>query len=171
MKIRFRIPDRRYVYVFNVKPESEVIPSFWIGKVGFSADDEKRAADIERSIFEKYGVRVKLVRWIRVKVFWYRGIEKAVHNVLKVYKTQRFRDANGGTEFFWTFNALAGLLVYVVLWGLGLKCAVWIGIGVMGIPRPVDMCICVLFLAAFEYAVMAVLIYAAYLGGVTLIGL
>lgn len=163
MKKLFRIPDRRYVYVFNVRPENDVIPSFWIGKVGFSADDEKRAADIERSIFEKYGVRVKLVRWIRVKVFWYRGIEKAVHNVLNIYRTQIFRDASGGTEFFWTFNALAGLLVYVVLWWLGLNCAVWIGIGVMGIPRPVDMCICVLLLAAFEYACLGGAIYAGYL--------
>lgn len=171
MKIRFRLPDRRYVYVFNVHPVNSLIPFLWMGKVGFSGDDETRAADIERSIFERCGVQVKLVRAIRVKVFWYRGIEKAVHTALSHLQSDRFRASNGGSEYFRTLNVLTGLLVYVALWGLGLKCAVWVGIIVMAIPRPVDMCIFVFLLAAFEYAVMAAVIYAAWLGGITLIGI
>lgn len=171
MKFPFRLPDRRYVYVLNVTPTNSLIPFLWIGKVGFSVDADVRAADVERSIWQTTGLQVRVRRFFRVRVFWYRAIEKAIHNVLRPYRSKRFEAANGGTEFFTVLNVVSGLCAYCALWSIGVPCASWLALCVMLLPLPLDFALFVILLAAFEYAVMAALIYAAWLGGITLIGI
>lgn len=170
MKIRFRIPDRRYVYVLNVTPVNSLIPFLWIGKVGFSVDADVRAADVERSIWQTTGLQVRVRRFFGVRVFWYRGIEKAIHNVLKPYRSKRFEAANGGTEFFTVRNVITALCAYCGLWSIGIPCASWLALCVMFLPLPLDFALFIALLAAFEYAVIAVMIYMAWMGGITLIG-
>lgn len=134
-------------------------------KVGISAAPEMRAADIEASILEKYGDSVQLVRVLCVRLFLYRGVEKAVHRFISMLPCRAYRNASGGTEFFITLNPLLGLLVMLLLYCLNVKYPPLLAILVGVIPLPLDMCLLVLLLAAVEYAA---LIAAAYLGWIAL---
>ena len=165
-----RLPDRRFVYVLNVSPRNSLIPFLWIGKVGFSVDADVRAADIERSIWQTTGMQVRVRRLFRVRVFMYRAIEAAIHTVIRPYRSSRFEGASGGTEFFRVFNLVSGLLCYCLFYAYSLPCAGWLALCVMVLPWPVDFVLFVLILAAVEYALYCVAIYAAYVGGIALIG-
>ena len=171
MKLRFPSFERRYVYVLNVKPRGGLIPFLWIAKVGFSVDADLRAADVERSIWQKTGQNVLVLPFFRVRVFMFRGIEKAVHTVLRPYNTVRFAGANGGTEFFRVINVLCGLLCYTLFWWLGLPCAGWLALCIMVLPLPFDFALFVALLAALEYCIVLALIYIGYLLFVITIGI
>lgn len=163
MKLRLPRLERRYVYVLNVKPKGGLIPFLWIAKVGFSVDADLRDSDVERSIWQTTGQNVLVRPFFQVRVFMFRGIEKAIHTILKPYNTVRFAGANGGREFFRVINVLCGLLCYVLFWGHGLPCAGWLALCVMVLPWPLDFSLFVVLLAAFEYCVVGALIYICYL--------
>lgn len=161
-------PDRRSVYVFNVKPVNAVIPFLWIGKVGFSVDADVRAADVERSIWQTTGVQVRVSRFFHVRVFAYRAIEKAIHTVIKPYRSNRFEGASGWTEMFTILNIFTGLLCYIGFWALSIPCASWLCLCIMVLPWPIDFAVFVAVLAAFEYAVCGLLMWVAYVIGISL---
>lgn len=150
-----RFPDRRYVYVLNVRPVNTLIPFLWVGKVGFSVDSDVRAADVERSIWQETGVQVRVSRFFHARVFMYRPIEKAIHTVIRLYRSKRFERASGGTEFFTVLNVFAGLLCYLAFWAYSLPCAGWLALCVMVLPWPVDFALFVGILALVEYALCA----------------
>ena len=158
--MKFKFPDRRYVYVLNVRHRSG-LPA-WIGKVGFSVDPEYRAADIEDSIWRVTGEKVTVRRLFKVRVFMYRKIESVVHGVLKAYRCKRFEGASGGSEFFHTFNPFLGLIVGILAWGYGAQCPVWFGLVIAAIPLPLDFIIYVALLAAVEYIIAGALIWVLW---------
>ena len=160
--MKLSLPARKWVYVFNIKPKSFFPPFLWLGKVGFESDGTDRANGVEYSIRQKLGLDVEVVRVIRVKVFMYRAIEKAVHNVLKVLRSNRLEGCSGWTEMFNVLNVFTGLIVLIVAYGLGWDCASWLALCVMLIPYPLDMCVCVLLLAGVEYALYGLVGWAAY---------
>lgn len=154
--------ERKYVYVFNVRPVGDLIPFLWIAKVGFSTDDTTRAADVERSIWQELGLSVRVSRFFSVRVFMFRAIEKALHGVLKPYHSKRFNGSNGGTEYFTILNVFTGLVSYILLWGMSLPCAGWLSLCIMVLPLPLDFALFALLLAAVEYALAGLAIWAAY---------
>ena len=149
------LPPRKWVYVFNIRPTTFFPPFLWLGKVGFESDETDRAAGVEYSIREKLGLEVKVQRVIRVKVFMYRGIEKAVHNVLKILHSNRLKGCSGWTEIFNILNVFSGLITLIVCYGFGIDCASWLALCVILIPYPIDMVIFVLLLAGVEYVIIA----------------
>ena len=175
--MKFTIPrilprfERRYVYVLNVRPASGLVPFLWVAKVGFSVDADLRAADVERSIWQMTGQNVRVSTFFRVRVFMFRGIEKAVHTVLRPYNTLKFSGANGGTEFFRVINLVFGLLCYLLFWAYGWPCAGWLALCVMLAPFPLDFALFVMLLAVVEWALIGAGIYAGYLLTVTFLGL
>ncbi len=173
MKLRLPSLERRYVYVLNVKPKGSLIPFLWVAKVGFSVDADLRAADVERSIFEKTGHSVNLVVFFKFRVFLFRSIEKAVHNVLrwKIYRYTEFEAANGGTEFFRVFNLLTAAIISILYWGAGGTCPVYLFLFCLAIPYPIDFAILVAVLCGFIYLLIGCVIYAGYLITITMIGI
>lgn len=161
MKLLFPKFERRYVYVLNIMPASGIIPFLWIGKVGFSADADIRAAEVELSIWQKTAHKVEVKRFFAVRVFWFRSIEKAIHTVLRPYQTCKFIKANGGSEMFRILNVFTGLLAYIAAYAIGIPCASWLGLCVMVLPWPLDMALCVALLALFEAVVICIIIAAA----------
>jgi hypothetical protein len=175
--MKFTIPrilpriERRYVYVLNVRPASGLIPFLWVAKVGFSVDADLRAADVERSIWQRTGQNVRVSTFFRVRVFMFRGTEKAVHTALRPYNTLKFSGANGGTEFFRVINLVLGLMCYLFFWAYGLPCAGWLALCVMLLPWPLDFALFVLLLAVVEWALIGAAVYVGYLLTITFIGL
>jgi hypothetical protein len=157
-----KLPQRKYVYVFNVRPVGDLIPFLWIAKVGISGDDAIRAADVERSILQELGLQVRVSRFFRARVFMFRGIEKALHGVLKPYNSKRFRGSNGGTEYFTVLNVFTGLVSYILAWGAGIPCAGWLAAVIMLLPLPLDFALFAALLAAVEYTLAGLVVYAAY---------
>ena len=113
--MKLSLPARKWVYVFNIKPKSFFPPFLWLGKVGFESDGTDRANGVEYSIRQKLGLEVEVVRVIRVKVFMYRAIEKAVHNVLKVLRSKRLEGCSGWFGGRWFRR-------WFVRWWLGSRC-------------------------------------------------
>lgn len=183
------LPSRKWVYVFDVRPVGllnlanirrplylwRLLWCVWLGKVGFESDGTDRAANVEYSIRQRVGLEVRVVRVIAVKVFMYRAIEKAVHNVLRPLHSRHLEGCSGWTEIFREVNIYTGILLLVVGYGFGWSLTMPLALAVILTPYPVDMCVFVLILAGFERALCCVAIcaaiYAAYVGGVTLIGL
>ncbi len=178
------LPSRKWVYVFDVRPVGllsvanlrrpryllRLLWCVWLGKVGFESDGTDRAANVEYSIRQRVGLDVRVVRVVAVKVFMYRGIEKAVHNVLRPLQSRHLEGCSGWTEIFREVNIISGILLLIIGYGFGWALAMPLALSVMVAPYPIDMCVFVLILAAVEYALYCVAIYAAYVGGIALIG-
>ena len=188
------IPQRKYVYVFSIRPVGLFTPSrlirplefarllwcLYLGKVGFEAEGTDRANGVEYSIRERLGLDVRVKRVLRVKVFMFRPIEKAVHNVMNSLglHSPHLRGCSGWTEIFRVFNVVSGILAmcaaYAFLpersvFGLGLP--VVVGLAVMLTPYPLDMALYVLLLAGVEYALYCVAWWAAWMASGVIFGL
>jgi hypothetical protein len=167
-----RLPTRKWVYVFHIRATGLALP-LYLGKVGFESDGTDRAGDVEYSIRQKLGMEVKVRRVIRVKVFMYRAIEKAVHNFMRKFclHSNKLRGCSGWTEIFHIFNFLTGLIILCTGYWVGWDCAPWLAGCWMLIPYPLDMLFCVCFLAALEYALYAAIGWLAWIVGASLMGL
>lgn len=148
------LPERKEVYVFNIVPVSDFLPFLWLAKVGFSGDAVIRAAEVERSILEKTGISVKVVPFIKVKVFSWRLIEKTTHGILAFYRTDKFKPASGWSEIFRVINVLSAAAVMVLLAFLGVEKYQVPGLVVAVIPWPLDCAAIVLFFAILELAMI-----------------
>lgn len=168
-----KFPQRKWVYVFNVWPSGLFRPeillhprmffkllwSLWLGKVGFESDGTDRAVDVEYSIRQRLGLDIRIIRVVRVKVFMYRGIEKAVHNVVAPLRSRRLKGCSGWTEIFAKINVVSGWLILCGAYYIGLNfrifevsIGVWLMLLVMVTPYPLDLSLLVLILAIAEYA-------------------
>jgi hypothetical protein len=157
-----KLPGHKYVYVLSVWKKSGMLPfsyPVWIGKVGFSYDAKNRAADVERSIWQITGEQVYVRTFFFVPVFMYRPIEKAIHTVLKPYRSGRFALASGGSEFFTVLNPFSAGIALLVMWGIGAKCAHVYAALLFLFPLPVDFALFVLLLASVEYSLYFFLIW------------
>lgn len=177
MKLTLSIPQRKYVYVFSVWPSGLFRPAillrplqlwrlFWclyLGKVGFESDGTDRASDVEYSIRERLGLDVRVLRVFRVKVFMYRAIEKAVHNVVAPLHSKRLQGCSGWTEIFRVVNIVTGLLTLCAAYAFGVDHAFVPALAVMFAPYPLDMALCVLLLASVEYALYVVAWWLAWM--------
>lgn len=186
--------ERKYVYVFSISPQGLFSPvrllrplelwrllwCMYLGKVGFEAEGTDRANGVEYSIRERLGLDVRVKRVLRVKVFMFRPIEKAVHNVMNAagLHSPHLRGCSGWTEIFRVFNVVTGILAMLAayaflppatLFGIGLP--VVIGLAVMLTPYPLDMALYVLVLAGVEYTLYAVAWWAAWLASGVIFGL
>lgn len=186
--------ERKYVYVFSISPQGLFSPvrllrplqlwrllwCMYLGKVGFEAEGTDRANDVEYSIRERLGLDVRVKRVLRVKVYMFRPIEKAVHNVMNAagLHSQHLRGCSGWTEVFRVFNVVSGILAMCAayaflppaeLFGVGMP--VVIGLAVMLTPYPLDMALYVLVLAGVEYTLYAVAWWAAWLASGVIFGL
>jgi len=118
--MKLNLPKRKAVYVFHVTADVFGLP-LWVAKCGHADDELQRARDIEESIYEVTGKRVRLRCFISVRLFLYRASEKAVHNVLRPLKTRMFEGASGWTEFFREVNIFCATLVYIALWAYDIQ--------------------------------------------------
>lgn len=148
------LPERKEVYVFNIKPVSDILPFLWLAKVGFSGDAVIRAAEVERSILEKTGISVKVVPFIKVKVFSWRLIEKTTHGLLAFYRTDKFKPASGWSEIFRVINVLCAAGVMALLALLGVEKYQVPGLLVLVMPWPFDCAAIVLFFTLLEFAMI-----------------
>lgn len=165
--MKITIPDRRYVYVLNVRHRSG-LPS-WIGKVGFSVDSDNRASDVERSIWQVSGEKMTVRRMFQAKVFMYRKIESVVHSVLRFYRCNRFEGASGGTEFFYEVNPFIATVLTLLYWGYGGQCPMHCWLFIAAIPLPIDFIVYVILLAAVEYVLAGLAIWLLWTLGRSLI--
>lgn len=170
--MKLRLPKRKAVYVFHVTADLFGVP-LWVCKCGHADDELQRAKSIESSIYEKTGKRVELHCVLAVRLFMYRAAEKAVHSLCRPLRTDIFKDASGWTEFFRERNFYCGLVTAILLWMFGIdhQGVILYSVAVVAIPRPLDMAFFVLVLWAFEWAVLAGLIWLACIAVPALIGL
>lgn len=158
--MKLTLPKRKYVYVFSMRLAVIPIP-LWIGKVGNSVDAENRARSIEQSIYEKTGLRVELAVFLKIKLFLWASIEKAVHRVFSPLNVRLkiLEGVSGFTELFWNLNVFTGLAVYVLLWGFDVPAPVPYTLFVMFLPWPLDFSLGVLLLAVVEWTLILGLIW------------
>lgn len=180
------LPTRKWVYVFSIQPVrlftlsrlmqprqfARLLWCLYLGKVGFESQNTDRANGVEYSIRERLGLDVRVKRVIRVKVFMFRPIEKAVHNVMNSagLHSPHLQGCSGWTEIFRVFNVVSGLLILCAAYAFlpemsvaGLGLPVLIGLAVMFTPYPIDMALYVLLLAALEYVFYLFAWWAAWL--------
>lgn len=192
--MRINVPQRKYVYVFSIAPQGLFSPvrllrplelwrllwCLYLGKVGFESDGTDRAGNVEYSIRERLGMDVRVKRVLRVKVFMYRPIEKAVHNVMNAMglHSPHLRGCSGWTEIFRVFNVITGILAMCAAYAFlppltlfNLHVAVYVGLAVMLTPYPLDMALCVLLLFGFECACYVGVLWVANLALTTFFGL
>jgi len=192
--MKLGIPSRKYVYVFSITPQRlftlqrlrnplqfwRLLWCLYLGKVGFESEGTDRAGGVEYSIRERLNLDVKVKRVIRVKVFMYRPIEKAVHNVLRGLgmHSPHLKGCSGWTEIFRIFNVISGLACMLfayaylppyTIFGIGLP--VIIALIVMVAPRPLDMALFVLFLYGVEICCYVFLWWAAYQASAVFFGI
>jgi hypothetical protein len=177
--------ERRYVYVLKIRPVNlcaqfslcnprpffDLLWCYYLGKVGFESEGVDRAADVQYSIRQKIGIEVKVQRVDRVKVFMYRPIEKAVHNIVRPLHSKHLKGCSGWTEIFKIVNPAFGLSVYILLAIVGLSIAPYVAAVCILIPYPLDMVLYVRFLWFVEWAFIGVAVYVGYLLTITFIGL
>lgn len=166
-KIQF--PRRKAVYVFNVIDDLFGNP-LWVGKVGHSVNEVARAADIETSIWQVTGRKVKIKQFFAVRLFAYRLAEKIVHGVLRPLRTEIFKGASGWTEMFRTVNVYTGVLTALALYYFGIDGpgSILYAVAVALIPRPLDMAFFVLVMALIEWALICL---GCYVGWVVIVSL
>ena len=168
--MKLRLPKRKAVYVFHVTADLFGVP-LWVAKCGHADNEEQRARDIEESIYQVHGKRVRLRKFIAVRLFLYRAAEKAVHNTLRPLRTRMFEGASGWTEFFREVNFYCALLAYIGLYTFDIPGAVPYSMAVALIPRPLDMAVMVLTLFAIEWAFILLTGWLVYCTAIATINL
>lgn len=166
---KIQLPRRKAVYVFNVTADLFGVP-LWVGKVGHSANEVSRAADIENSIWQKTGKKVQINQFLAVRLFTYRASEKIIHSALKPLQTDIFKSANGWTEFFRILNIYSAIVVALALYYFGIDGpgSILYAVAVALIPRPIDMAFFVLVMALIEWALICL---GCYVGWVIIVSL
>lgn len=138
------------------------------GKVGTTKDVGERRAAIEQEVQRKHGgnVRVKTLIALPILTSAY-AFEQALHRAFdRIYfPCKTMRGTNGGTEWWWSVNWFAAILAY--LWGYASgwtdECRVFLSLFFLFFPfAPLDLALCVVLLAAAEYAAAAGVIWMAY---------
>lgn len=169
---KISLPRRKAVYVFNVTADLFGVP-LWVGKVGYSVNEASRASDIETSIWQVTGQKVRVRKFFAVRLFTYRHAEKIVHGVLKPLRTDMFKAASGWTEFFRTINVYTGVLVALGLYYIGIDGpgSILYAVAFSLIPRPIDMALFVLVMALIEWALICLFFWGVWVGVVSVLSL
>lgn len=180
-------PQRKRVYVFNIRPVGlftlsnmarplhfvRLLWCVWLGKVGFESEWTDRAANVQYSIRERVGLTVRVDRVVSVKVFMYRAIESAVHRYMNTLalRSGHLQGCSGWTEIFYKVNPLCMLLMLIAGYSFGWTLTVFLALAILFTPYPLDMVFCVLLLACVEYALYLTAVYVAYLLSAAIIGM
>lgn len=138
------------------------------GKVGITKDVGQRRASIEQEVQRKHGgnVRVKTLLALPIITSAY-AFEQALHRAFDrlYFPCKTMCGTNGGTEWWWSVNWFAAILAY--LWGYASgwtgECRVFLSLFFLFFPfAPLDLALCVVLLAAAEYAAAAGALYCVY---------
>ena len=137
------------------------------GKVGISGNVEARRAGIEQEIRYRHGehCRVRCLLKVPILTSAY-AFEQALHNGFDrlYFPSKTMRGTNGGTEWWWAFNYVCAILTY--FWGYAHgwqgECSAALALFVMFFFAPLDLILCVLLIAAAEYATAAGVAYLIF---------
>lgn len=143
-----------------------ISPQFsYRAKIGISNSVKSRRASIAAELRGRFGGHVKVYGFGLPIVTNARSYEIALHEaVLKLtaWRCNTMKGTNGGTEWFIYINGVSALLAGLIAWGFGLPCVKWVMLTALLIPLPLDFALCLLLLAAVEYAAVAGGVYLIY---------
>ncbi len=124
------------------------------GKVGVKGDaDSGRMIDIQRSIRQETEyTEVDLYPVWAFPSFAPKEVEKRVHKIHRIFKTDKFAGSNGGTEWFAGGNWLAAFLMTMLCFHYDPPLAVAIPaiIFTWRFPIPIDLCITVTWVGTLQ---------------------
>ena len=138
------------------------------GKVGISGNVEQRRQSIEQEIRYRFGgdIRVRCLLKVPILTSAY-SFEQALHRAFDrlYFPCKTMKGTNGGTEWWWSVNWFAAILAYLYAYASGWtgECRVFFSLFFLFFPfAPLDLALCVVLLAAAEYAIAGGVIYFAY---------
>lgn len=136
------------------------------GKVGISGNVEQRRACIEQEIQYKHGgnVRVRCLLKVPIVTSAY-SFEQALHRAFDrlYFACETMKGTTGHSEWYWSVNWFSGLLAYLYCFAHNWQCAPTVGIIALLFPFfPLDLALCVVLLAAAEYAIVGGAVYLIY---------
>lgn len=138
------------------------------GKVGISGNVEQRRQSIEQEIRGRFGgdIRVRCLLKMPILTSAY-NFEQALHRAFDrlYFPCNTMKGTNGGTEWWWSVNWVAAILAY--MWAYANlwtgECRVFFSLFFLFFPfAPLDLALCVVLLAATEYAIAGGALWAIY---------
>lgn len=143
MKLRLQIEHIYCLYSFSFPLR---------GKIGISENPQRRRLEIESDLRRKFGDHVRVRRLISLPVITSAGaFESAIHRALRPLHCQTMRGTSGWSEWFWAFNPVVAILVWLFLWAHGNERATTAALFIFFVPVPLDFALYVACLAAVEY--------------------
>lgn len=144
----FRLPHVQHLYVLF---DPAAIP--WRCKTGISCDGDIRKGQVECSIRERVGQKVKF-RHVKLPVLYARQNERLIHWLFRRFRWNGFSETNGGGEYFWSINFLTFALVWLWLWQRGVDLAHWKAALILVLPIPLDYILIVVILCVAQVVVL-----------------
>ena len=133
------------------------------GKIGISESPERRRREIETELRYVFGDGVRVRRLISVPVLTSAGaFEAAIHRALRPLSCSSLRGTNGGTEWFWAFNPVFAVLLWLYLWANDSEKATPAALFLLIVPIPLDFALYCLVLAAVEYGAAAGIVWVLF---------
>ena len=129
----------------------------WRFKIGFSWDVQRRIEEVQASMSYELGYSIKVRKAMAMPVLYAYQIEQRVHRLLNKTQCKDMR-GSGKTEWFEWPNFLGCLIILVSCYYFDIKKPAIHGLLALCIPIPID--------AALVVLIIALLQYAAILGGV-----
>lgn len=134
------------------------------GKIGISEKPERRRREVEADLRRQFGEHIRVRRLIALPVITSAyAFEQAIHRALSRLQSRTLRGTTGGSEWFWAFNPVCGILLFFWLWANGNEKAVTAALFLTFVPIPLDFALYVVLLAAFEYGAAVGLVWLIFL--------
>lgn len=139
-----------------------------IGKVGVAGNVETRRASIEMAAQRMFGDHVEVKCLLKVPILTNAyTFEMALHRAFdRLYsRSKLMKGTTGHTEWFNVRNYVCAILAYFIALAMNWEpeCRTGISLGVLFFTViPLDFALCVVLLAAAEYAIAAGIIYLIY---------
>lgn len=135
------------------------------GKVGISGNVEQRRASIEQEIRYRFGTNIRVRCLLKMPILTSAyTFEQALHRAFDrlYFPCKTMKGTNGGSEWYWSVNWVCAVLAY--FYGLsqgwtGQCCAAFAAFILFFPFAPLDLALCVLLLAAVEYAAFIGAVY------------
>jgi len=133
------------------------------GKIGISGNVSERRRQIESELRYRFGDHIRVRCLAKMPILTSAcAFEAAIHRALRPMQCDTLRGTNGGTEWFWAFNPVCAILLWLYLWANGSEKAPTAALFLCLVPVPLDFALYVVLLALAEYALAAGIVWALF---------
>jgi len=140
----------KWLYVMSDLEFWRLMPVFKAGITGQTP--AQRKAEIQQSIYDSKGRRVRIYICVAVPVWGVERVEKAMHLAFDRFQSRAYAGTSGGTEWFWWRNVVVSAAVFYLPYSQCYPishCLGWAALILLN-PFPFDAVLCALLLWALQ---------------------